>query len=406
MLGDTPSNDTIELWITARDAVKNREMPPEDDVSISEEERQAVLTYLDKHIDDFSPSEKTESHHTNATQLHFYKPYAPHNYTYLAIGFIIASLLVTLAIRHTKGKEGNASNIANLAKKIPLVSFSLVLLMIPITIEIISMRKTIEEKNHELDDIALKKSVHHATYTDYGTPPIPARPKRPATLSSTYYRGNDERSPKLFNHGYYRTATFHLQLVDQAGTALKHGDSINPSETLVEFIIDRAPNTPSYFFSQSRMGKMLLTKESQPFLGRYRPIADAQPFHAITPNHKFRATYPIIDFINKDGSSFSGNIYVCERIQYNSIPVGARIHYSIQFELHTKNNILSPLSDLWMGSIYRTRKLPVWAISTDEWFSTNEIPIIEGKQQTTDPNLLGITDHEKEKSPPKINRKP
>ena len=42
-------------------------------------------------------------------------------------------------------------------------------------------------------------------------PFVPMRPGN--SLTPEYYRGNDERSPRLFNGGFYRTATFRLATV-------------------------------------------------------------------------------------------------------------------------------------------------------------------------------------------------
>ena len=67
--------------------------------------------------------------------------------------------------------------------------------------------------------------IHFATFSDHGKPPIPGKPPIAPTLSATYYRGNDERSPKLFNGGNYRTATFHLSVRDDRG-ARRAGDTL------------------------------------------------------------------------------------------------------------------------------------------------------------------------------------
>jgi YHS domain-containing protein len=64
----------------------------------------------------------------------------------------------------------------------------------------------------EIHQDQLKDLLHFATYHDFGETPVPAKPPVPKRLKATFYRGNDERSPRLFNGGHYRTCTFQVAL--------------------------------------------------------------------------------------------------------------------------------------------------------------------------------------------------
>ncbi len=52
------------------------------------------------------------------------------------------------------------------------------------------------------------------------------RPPHPPRMFGEYYRGNDERSPGLFNGGLYRTCTFRVALVDPTGKQIRWGDAL------------------------------------------------------------------------------------------------------------------------------------------------------------------------------------
>ncbi len=59
-LGTTPSRDTLKLWLNTLDRVKAGEMPPEDDSTLSSEDRKNLTAYLRQSLERFSQS-STES---------------------------------------------------------------------------------------------------------------------------------------------------------------------------------------------------------------------------------------------------------------------------------------------------------------------------------------------------------
>ena len=69
---------------------------------------------------------------------------------------------------------------------------------------------------------------------------MPVYPMHPKRLGGIYYRGNDERSPELFNGGFYRTATLEVWLSDAAGNHLQWNDEIADRNLFITFAINRA----------------------------------------------------------------------------------------------------------------------------------------------------------------------
>jgi hypothetical protein len=253
------------------------------------------------------------------------------------------------------------------------------------------------QRQQFFEDAQAVDKLHFATFYDYGYPPVPFRPAIAKRLESTWYRGNDERSAQLFNGGFYRTSTFELSLIDSKGAKVDYGAKTELEDLRVHVVIRRAPNTPDFFFEPRRMAHMFATKSSDKFLGRDRPVADRVPLSDKTPMWAWEFDYPAKNFKiehTKDGNAkVDGIFYICERkVDRDGYILGARFHYAVQFELASQGGTLASSSDLWMGSLYRTRKLPVWKISSDEWFSHNPIPVIPGKQ-SEDPTLLGIDDY-------------
>lgn len=136
--------------------------------------------------------------------------------------------------------------------------------------------------------------VHFATFFEFGHPPAPARPDgQPKSLTSRYYRGNDERNPALFNNGYYRTSTFDLVLEDEAGAPVRPGDDVGGKRLYVRLDTLRAPNTAGRFFHRKAMEPIFLTRLSDPFLGAHGPIPDRVGWTEVKEAWHWQARYPI-----------------------------------------------------------------------------------------------------------------
>jgi hypothetical protein len=233
-----------------------------------------------------------------------------------------------------------------------------------------------------LDDLDAIADIHFATFQDFGQPPVPVHPGIPRRLGGVFYRGNDERDPRLFNGGHYRTATFRLSLVS-ATTALVPGDAVSGKPIAVRLRIERAPFTPDFFWEERAMAPFFLTRENTPFIGRDRPPADRVSLTTLAPMQRWEGVYALGTIATGD-ARLNGLIYLCQ--QY---PKGARFHYGIAYDLHVVGGRIAADSDVWMGALYRTRKVLPHKLPLSEWFSARPIPTKPGPGPD-DERLLGI----------------
>lgn len=253
---------------------------------------------------------------------------------------------------------------------------------------------------YHIASAALSEDIHYATFHDFGMPPVPERPSGVENrLSGSYYRGNDERSPRLFNEGNYRTAKFTIELTDAGGTPLSVGDDISDREVFVNLEIDRPPFTPDFLYLPRVMETMFLTRKCELFLGRDHPVDDAVSLTTTEPMQRWNARFSL-GKISCCSSDLRGVVYVCEQRFYkphwwsSSEQVGgARMHYGIRYDLTTVDGQLTDASDLYMGALYRTRKFPKWKVPMSQWFSHESIPELPAPN-VDDKELLGIDDHE------------
>jgi len=244
----------------------------------------------------------------------------------------------------------------------------------------------------------LKDAIHFATYYDFGDPPIPAKPNLPKRIKGTLYRGNDERSVDLFNHGNYRTCSFNLSLCNKAG-----GDEIHPHDNLsshtvfLRLEIVRAAFTSDLFFSDEQMTVIVVTKKPDPFLGYLTPIEDGVSLHTTEPKQRWEAAFPLCSVAGRGREQHTGIVYVGEKRYIKNLLrsvsiAGTRFHYAVQYDLVFEDGKITDDSDLWMGALYRTRRFSQWKLPLHEWFSHEPIPELPGRN-TEDPTLLGIDEY-------------
>lgn len=256
---------------------------------------------------------------------------------------------------------------------------------------------------HQLYLEHLEDEIHYATFYDFGYPPMPRRPETEKRIAASFYRGNDERSPRLFNDGNYRTATFHVSLCDNSGVAVEVGDDLSDRELCVKLEIERPPFTPDFLYSEEVMGSMFLTAECDRFLEADGPADDRVTLNEVEPMQRWEALFPVSRLPpccrSEEGETLRGTVYVCQEqfadAWLSMLPQrrsGSRFHYGIHYELEIDSDQLTADSDVYMGALYRTRKLPTWRVPMDEWFSHRPIPELPG-ENVKDPDLLGITDH-------------
>ncbi len=247
-----------------------------------------------------------------------------------------------------------------------------------------------------IKDSRLEHAVHYTTFVEYGDPPLPSRPKISPRVNAVFYRGNDERNPKLFNGGNYRTATFHLDLCTQDGQPVIHGDPVNFQNLYFRVRFKRAAGTPDYFWKQARMANIYASRDPGKFHWRSNEPDQIVPMKETVAMQEWEFLYPISVFTqNENPRSVSGTFYICEkRFDDSNEILGGRFHCAFSFDLRMESSLLAPNSDIWMGALYRKRSLRIWEIPESEWLSPNLIPEITGNESSKDPVLLGIKDHE------------
>jgi hypothetical protein len=213
------------------------------------------------------------------------------------------------------------------------------------------------------------------------------RPKHPPRMNGEYYRGNDERSERLFNGGFYRTATFRISLKDQRGDVLEWNDEVPPGPLFVDLEVEKAPFATKELFADVGLKNASLTLQdaregteiSSPAIVNLEVIESGQ---------RWGARYPILEVTKKSTGSYSGEIH---------LKTAGTPHYGIKYEIDLKEGLVAESSELWMGAVYLTGNvtvLPDLSIPLDEWFDFRPIPEIE-KGNTDDPVLLGIPEHVK-----------
>lgn len=203
----------------------------------------------------------------------------------------------------------------------------------------------------------------------------------PRGVQNTYYRGNDERSDKLFNKGNYRTATFQVSLRREAGDRVAIGDKLGDVPLAIRWEIDRGPQTADNFFSKQLMKKTFITNG-------YGDTAKTIPATVVEPARRWQMEMPIGQARGTDYQAIRGVFYCCLANGATHSLETAIVHYYIQYVLHFQNGVLLPESTVWMVPVYPSPILH-GPTADGEWFSDRPIPEITG-QNTQDPKLLGV----------------
>lgn len=232
------------------------------------------------------------------------------------------------------------------------------------------------------------------TKTPFGYPPVPFRPDHPKQLAGTYYRGNCERSPSLFNNGNYLTAVFHISICDSKHQTVQVGDSIPSDGLFVRMELERAPGTTDALYSKEMIASVFLaqqffetdeTKIKEPVV-RLETLEEGQ---------RWVAYFPIGSA--SGALQAKGLIYVYTG-RADADKARGTPHYGIQFDLQFVDGKLTADSDLWMNSFGNNAvQIPEkpGKIPYREWFDYRPLPIIEG-ENSQDPKLLGIEEYERQ----------
>ena len=321
------------------------------------------------------------------------------------LGLLIAAIIAAvLALRYQPGKVARQEAKTGF-RVAPLLGAVLAGLAVPLFYFASDFEQMFSaiDKNNIAD-------LHYATFDDFGLPPMPPHPPVERRLQATFYRGNDERHPRLFNGGHYRTTTFYISLRTDDGKAIEYGDDLKDQEISVRLEIERAPNTADFFFEDRTMDAIFATREFGYYLARDEPVPDALPLTVLEKTQRWEVVYPLGPVAQSGPATAAGVIYLCEerhmdRKDYSQAQLllitgrwwgseekpiqGSRFHYAIQYDLHFEQGVIDAESDLWMGSLYRTRKVDLQDLPHSEWFSHEPIPVLPAKT-SYDAELLEI----------------
>ena len=212
----------------------------------------------------------------------------------------------------------------------------------------------------------------------------------PPRLGGQYYRGNDERSDRLFNNGFYRTATIDLHLVDSSGNRIKWGDSAD-DDLSIEIKIQRAPNTTGELFSERVWKSVSLQHFCQSTPG---PMKEFK-FDVVKKDELWSATIPLPKTDKSEMQNLRGIVYLMYGVQPSSEKL-PRPHFAMRYDLQSGSGKISEDSVLWMGSLYtlgnRVMVPDDDRILLDRWFDWRPIPVVEG-EGSKDRKLLGVEEH-------------
>jgi hypothetical protein len=257
------------------------------------------------------------------------------------------------------------------------------------------MRARLSDVDRQLAEAAMFRHATSSTWSNtvYGFPPKPIRPDHPKQVAGTYYRGNCERNPSLFNGGNYLTATFRVSLCDPTRQQLDVGQPIPKDGVLVRLEIERAPGTTDLLFSDDLMASVALVKsfyDSSDTELREEPVR----LETLEPKMRWAAYVPIGQPDEKP--ELNGVIYIYTAPRHASSFNGT-LQYGIQYELRFADGKLAPESDLWMdsfGNAAFANPVPPGKLPYREWFDDRPIPAITG-ENTSDPKLLGVDEYVK-----------
>ena len=224
----------------------------------------------------------------------------------------------------------------------------------------------------------------------------PMRPER--SVTPEYYRGNDERSPQLFNGGFYRTATFRLSVRDAQQRQIDFGDSVGGGPLSVRVELQRAAHATPRLFTPAIMRDVVLSPV--PARHEFPDLAEhVSRFETLEEGELWECYYPIETPATAADDDLpdrrlQGWIYLCKGT-VNDKKLGGSHHFRIEYDLEIVDGRLGEGSNLTMGCLDRFNTLqmtPPELIQQIEWFDYRPIPEITAPQ-TADDELLGVDEH-------------
>ncbi len=212
-----------------------------------------------------------------------------------ALGFAVVQLLLLLVARaktaNSNQRPWASGRFGKLASRITTGELTLVWLGMVGMIALALMRG---HQLHTDEKLAHLEKLHSRNEnpwakTVFGYPPVPIRPNHPNQVAGTYYRGNCERNPELFNNGNYLTAVFRINLCDAAGKAIGVGGAIPADGLFVCVEIERAPGTPDMLFDSRMMSTVYFSETFYDKQGETPPGEKPTPLEVVEKGQRWAA---------------------------------------------------------------------------------------------------------------------
>ena len=249
-------------------------------------------------------------------------------------------------------------------------------------------------ETQKLLDVANARAASAGVPPDEKDRPLYIRPSAPFQFGGTFYRGNDERSPALYNGGFYRTAVFYLSLCDAQDQPVNLGDPLPTGQLRIKFVIERSKGTTPALFAKPMMANTILTFKAPQKGANFGDFPAEHFLQELTPDQRWQGLAPLP---LEGPQSRTGDVYIISGAFDKEKVYHGSSHYMIHYDLKAVNGRLAADSQLWLAATAIPSSViwtPTGRVSASEWLDFRPIPEIEG-QNSTDAKLLGIPEHEK-----------
>ncbi|MGE3807012.1 MAG: hypothetical protein AB7K24_20300 [Gemmataceae bacterium] len=280
--------------------------------------------------------------------------------------------VVFLAARHWRRAKGDsASSGATGYARFFSASNLIVLVLLGMVVELIrvyALRTEAQQVGRKLgpgDQLGLDSKIVPLLDDLNEQALLEARAGVPYRLSAVYYRGNDERNPRLFNNGFYCTCTIQVRLCTEGGAPLDHGAELVGAPT-IELTIVRAPHSSPSFFTDAAMAEVFLAH--QPLqAGSAVPLQQKEVrLEVVESGERWRAVFPLGAIENHA----RGVVYVCNNGKVTPNGTTGTVHYGIGYRLRRTGGKLDADSHLWVAPLYFSNR------GLAGWFSHEPLPTI------------------------------
>ena len=180
------------------------------------------------------------------TEIAFVRPFA---FAFLAIQLAILAIGRTKAAykRRRPWATGRAAPLCRYLSDVTARELAMIWLL---SVAVGALVLFVARDRETQADLAMARvrSVRYESpwsHTPYGYPPTPIRPDHPKQVAGTYYRGNCERNPALFNGGNYLTAIFRISVCDSKHQSVQVGDPIPSDGLFVRMELERRRGRPT-----------------------------------------------------------------------------------------------------------------------------------------------------------------